>query len=78
MDIMDSGRIGPPGNEGWVGVELGPETDESGAVVDDRPVFKTEKIKGVLLYPYRYVRARSPKLYSSARLTIIITHLNYI
>ncbi|XP_051201427.1 probable mixed-linked glucan synthase 6 [Lolium perenne] len=53
MDIMDSGRIGPPGNEGWVGVELGPETDESGAVVDDRPVFKTEKIKGVLLYPYR-------------------------
>jgi hypothetical protein len=41
-----------------VGVELGPETDESGAVVDDRPVFKTEKIKGVLLYPYRYVPAR--------------------
>ncbi|KAM0915955.1 hypothetical protein ACQ4PT_010485 [Festuca glaucescens] len=53
MDIMDSGRIGPVNTEGWVGVELGPETDESGGVVDDRPVFRTEKIKGVLLYPYR-------------------------
>lgn len=51
------GQAAPVDGESWVGVELGPdgvETDESGAAVDDRPVFKTEKIKGVLLHPYRY------------------------
>nr|QKW90714.1 cellulose synthase-like F6 [Avena magna] len=55
MDIMATGRIGPLNDESWVGVELGEdgETDESGAAVDDRPVFRTEKIKAVLLYPYR-------------------------
>jgi hypothetical protein len=65
MDIMATGRIGPLNDESWVGVELGEdgETDESGAAVDDRPVFRTEKIKAVLLYPYRYV------------LSPIITHL---
>lgn len=50
------GQAAPVDGESWVGVELGPdgvETDESGAAVDDRPVFKTEKIKGVLLHPYR-------------------------
>ena len=55
--IVALGRIGAVNDESWVGVELGEdgETDESGAAVDDRPVFRTEKIKGVLLYPYRYV-----------------------
>jgi hypothetical protein len=59
MDIMATGRIGPVNDESWVGVELGEdgETDESGAAVDDRPVFRTEKIKAVLLWPYRYVLA---------------------
>jgi len=57
MDIVAMGQIGPVNDESWVGVGLGEdgETDESGAAVDDRPVFRTEKIRGALLYPYRYV-----------------------
>ncbi|KAL5231754.1 hypothetical protein ABZP36_030530 [Zizania latifolia] len=61
MDIVaasaTAGQIGAVNDESWVAVDLSdgddlPAADVQGAL-DDRPVFRTEKIKGVLLHPYR-------------------------
>ena len=60
MDIVaasaTSGQIGAVNDESWVAVDLTDDmsgTDQSGGALDDRPVFRTEKIRGVLLHPYR-------------------------
>jgi hypothetical protein len=51
MDMVGTeGQIGAVNDESWVAVDL------SGADAEDRPVFRTEKIKGVLLHPYRYTQ----------------------
>jgi mixed-linked glucan synthase len=53
MDMVGTeGQIGAVNDESWVAADL------SGADAEDRPVFRTEKIKGVLLHPYRYTQPR--------------------
>jgi hypothetical protein len=55
MDMVGTeGQIGAVNDESWVAVDL--SADLSGADAEDRPVFRTEKIKGVLLHPYRYTQ----------------------
>jgi hypothetical protein len=53
------GQIGAVNDESWIAVDLsddGLSADgaDPGVALEDRPVFRTEKIKGVLLHPYRY------------------------
>lgn len=52
------GQIGAVNDESWIAVDLsddGLSADgaDPGVALEDRPVFRTEKIKGVLLHPYR-------------------------
>jgi hypothetical protein len=39
-------------DESWVAVDL--SGADACVAIDDRPVFRTEKIKGIFLHPYRY------------------------
>jgi cellulose synthase/poly-beta-1,6-N-acetylglucosamine synthase-like glycosyltransferase len=51
------GQIGAVNDESWVAVDLSDDLSgdggDDGVAIEDRPVFRTEKIKGVLLHPYR-------------------------
>ncbi|OEL31438.1 putative mixed-linked glucan synthase 6 [Dichanthelium oligosanthes] len=51
------GQIGAVNDESWVAVDLSDDLSGDGAddgvAIEDRPVFRTEKIKGILLHPYR-------------------------
>ncbi|KAL6658972.1 hypothetical protein ACP70R_003012 [Stipagrostis hirtigluma subsp. patula] len=48
------GQIGAVNDESWVAVDLSDDlSGDGGVALEDRPVFKTEKIKGILLHPYR-------------------------
>jgi hypothetical protein len=52
------GQIGAVNDESWVAVDLSDDLSgdggDDGVAIEDRPVFRTEKIKGILLHPYRY------------------------
>lgn len=52
------GQIGAVNDESWVAVDLSDDLSgdgaDAGVALEDRPVFRTEKIKGILLHPYRY------------------------
>jgi mixed-linked glucan synthase len=59
------GQIGAVNDESWIAVDLsddGLSADgaDPGVALEDRPVFRTEKIKGVLLHPYRYTPPPPP------------------
>ena len=60
------GQIGAVNDESWVAVDLSDDLSGDGAddgvAIEDRAVFRTEKIKGVLLHPYRYGKPPPPKL----------------
>ena len=77
MDIVAAGQIGAGNDESWVAVDLSDSDDAPAAgdvqgALDDRPVFRTEKIKGVLLHPYRSVLSLPPPLlHSSFHLQLI-------
>ncbi|KAF8712973.1 hypothetical protein HU200_028761 [Digitaria exilis] len=49
------GQIGAVNDESWVAVDLSSDdlSLDDGVAIEDRAVFRTEKIKGVLLHPYR-------------------------
>ncbi|KAK3121089.1 hypothetical protein QOZ80_8BG0645880 [Eleusine coracana subsp. coracana] len=51
------GQIGAVNDESWVAVDLSDDLSgdgaDAGVALEDRPVFRTEKIKGILLHPYR-------------------------
>ncbi|KAG2581749.1 hypothetical protein PVAP13_6KG063305 [Panicum virgatum] len=50
------GQIGAVNDESWVAVDLSDDLSadaDDGVAIEDRAVFRTEKIKGVLLHPYR-------------------------
>jgi mixed-linked glucan synthase len=50
------GQIGAVNDESWVAVDLSDDLSaDAGVAIEDRPVFRTEKIKGILLHPYRSV-----------------------
>lgn len=53
------GQIGAVNDESWIAVDLSDDLSGDGAdpgvALEDRPVFRTEKIKGILLHPYRYI-----------------------
>jgi mixed-linked glucan synthase len=54
------GQIGAVNDESWVAVDLSDDglssaADPGAVALEERPVFRTEKIKGVLLHPYRYI-----------------------
>jgi mixed-linked glucan synthase len=55
--VATEGQIGAVNDESWVAVDQSDDlsaADDAGVAIEDRPVFRTEKIKGVLLHPYRY------------------------
>jgi hypothetical protein len=58
------GQIGAVNDESWVAVDLSDDLSgdggDDGVAIEDRPVFRTEKIKGVLLHPYRYECSTPP------------------
>jgi hypothetical protein len=59
------GQIGAVNDESWIAVDLSDDLSgdgggaDPGVAIEDRPVFRTEKIKGILLHPYRYTYTSS-------------------
>jgi len=63
------GQIGAVNDESWVAVDLSDDLSadaDDGVAIEDRAVFRTEKIKGVLLHPYRYGNPPPPSPSSSS------------
>ena len=58
------GQIGAVNDESWIAVDLSDDLSgdgvDPGVAIEDRPVFRTEKIKGILLHPYRYTCTPPP------------------
>jgi hypothetical protein len=71
------GQIGAVNDESWVAVDLSDDLSaDAGVAIEDRPVFRTEKIKGILLHPYRSVSVKPLLSYFVFSLAVMLSYFH--